>query len=50
MRLGLLKEPLWLLAALGCCAVPPSAHAQGVSRSLLKMVRADAAIVKATQL
>jgi hypothetical protein len=36
MRLGMiLKDLLWLLAALGCCAVPPSAHAQGYpSRSI----------------
>jgi tripartite-type tricarboxylate transporter receptor subunit TctC len=40
MRLGMrLKDLLWLLAALGCCAVPPSAHAQGYpSRSITVVV------------
>src|SRR5712692_11898074 len=40
MRLGMtLKNLLWLLAALGCCAVPLSAHAQSYpSRSITVVV------------
>jgi tripartite-type tricarboxylate transporter receptor subunit TctC len=40
MRLGMtLKDLLWLFAALGCCAAPPSAHAQSYpSRSITVVV------------
>src|SRR5260370_35471307 len=40
MRVGMiLKDLLWLLAALGCCAVPQSAHAQSYpSRSITVVV------------
>jgi tripartite-type tricarboxylate transporter receptor subunit TctC len=33
-----LKDLLWLLAALGCCAVPPSAHAQSYPSRTITVV------------
>src|ERR1700738_3509590 len=39
MRLGMtLKDLLWLLAALGCCTVPPSAHAQSYPSRTITVV------------